>query len=402
MKVLHVIPSVGPLRGGPSFVIRTITAALAEQGLEVHLAATNDNGPERLPVPLDGPVKEQGVTCWYFPRQTRFYLFSWPFHSWMEKHARDFDLIHVHAVFSYCSNAAALLAARRGVPYLVRPLGVLNEWGMRNRRPWLKRISFRLVESRVLAGADLIHYTSEQEKLEAARAGVCRESVVIPNPVELPASPQRQTGLFRKQYPELADRPWILFLSRIDRKKGLDLLLDAFACLRRAGSTAALVIAGDGDRVLLASLRQRSVELGIASDIVWAGFVTGDQKSAALADADVFVLPSYSENFGIAVAEAMASGLPVVVSDQVAVHREIAAAGAGLVTPCESGALANTLAAVLDSKALRDRLAANAFRLAQSSFSKQAVIGRLIETYENVLRRAREAGPVSREAVQYP
>jgi glycosyltransferase involved in cell wall biosynthesis len=385
LKVLHVIPSVGPLRGGPSFVIRTLTSGLAAQGISVDLVTTNDNGTECLAVPLGRPINEQGVTCWYFARQTRFYIVSLPFHQWMRRHVQDYDLIHIHAVFSYCSNAAALLASSHGVPYIVRPLGVLNEWGMRNRRPWLKKLSFRLVESRVFAGASLVHYTSEEERLQASRIGVSQRSAVIPNPVALPAEPRSHAGWFRAQYPELAARPWILFLSRIDPKKGLDILLDAFARLRAGRSRAVLMIAGDGDRRLLARLRERAHQLGIGQDIVWTGFLDGDQKAAALADADIFVLPSYSENFGIAVAEAMAYGLPVVVSDQVAIHHEITAAEAGSVVPCNADPLAAAIAKLLDSRELRCRLGVNSLRLARDCFSLPAVIGRIVETYENLL-----------------
>src|SRR5215472_17189505 len=103
MKVLHVIPSVGPLRGGPSFVIRTMTQGLAERGIDTHVATTNDNGSSILDVPLDVPVIEDSVIYWYFPRQTNFYLFSFPFTKWLWRHASDYDLIHIHTLFSYCS-----------------------------------------------------------------------------------------------------------------------------------------------------------------------------------------------------------------------------------------------------------------------------------------------------------
>jgi glycosyltransferase involved in cell wall biosynthesis len=350
----------------------------------VDLVTTNDNG-KSVSRSFGQADQRTRVTCWYFARQTRFYIVSLPFHQWMRRHVQDYDLIHIHAVFSYCSNAAALLAASHGVPYIVRPLGVLNEWGMRNRRPWLKKLSFRLLESRVFAGASLVHYTSEEERLQASRIGVSQRSAVIPNPVALPTEPRRHAGWFRAKYPELAARPWILFLSRIDPKKGLDILLDAFARLRACRFRAVLMIAGDGDRRLLARLRERANQLGMGQDIVWTGFLDGDQKAAALADADIFVLPSYSENFGIAVAEAMAYGLPVVVSDQVAIHHEITAAEAGLVVPCNADPLADAIAKLLDSRELRCQLGANSLRLARDCFSLPAVIGRIVETYENLV-----------------
>jgi len=165
MKILHVIPSVGPLRGGPSGMIRTLTRELVKAGITVDVATTDDNGPTRLDVVLEHPVIDEGVTYRYFRRQTRFYSFSWPLTRWLNEHVVDYDLVHIHALFSYPSISAAFWAQRYRIPYIVRPLGVLTRWGMRNRRPWLKRGSFKFIESRILSGAAAVHYTSEQEIL---------------------------------------------------------------------------------------------------------------------------------------------------------------------------------------------------------------------------------------------
>src|SRR6266404_1715192 len=148
MKVLHVIPSVGALRGGPSVAVRTMARGVSEQGVTVHVVTTDDNGRGRLAVPYGRPVVEDGFTCWYFRRQTRFYTVSWPLCRWLARHAADYDLIHIHALFSFATTVAAFWAARRGVPYVVRPLGTLNTWGIENRRALLKQVSLRLVERR--------------------------------------------------------------------------------------------------------------------------------------------------------------------------------------------------------------------------------------------------------------
>src|SRR4051812_28010897 len=185
MRVLHVIPSVGPLRGGPSFALRTMTRGLAERGIETHVASTDDNGPFRLDVPLGRPVSENGVVHWYFPRQTPFYLVSLSFAAWLRRHIADYDLIHIHCVFSFCPNAAAWGARRKGVPYIIRPLGVLNRWGMMRRRPLLKRLSFALLERRLLGAASFVHFTAEQEQLEASALQFPHRPVIIPNPVDV-------------------------------------------------------------------------------------------------------------------------------------------------------------------------------------------------------------------------
>jgi len=359
-------------------MMRTIARALSQAGMDVHVVTTDDNGPDRLHIPLGKPQREDGATFWYFPRQTRLYNFSWPMTRWLMKHVREFDLIHIHALFSYAALPAALLAHRAGVPYIVRPLGTLNRWGMHNRRRWLKKLSFRLIESRIVAGAAGIHYTCEQESVEASELGISGSPLIIPNAVDLPAGNTLSERASNS-------RQAILFLSRFDRKKGLDLLFEAFAQVRNKGVDAVLVLAGVGDPDLVAQLKQSAERLGIASDVVWAGFLTGDDKWAAFSDADVFVLPSYSENFGIALVEALAAGCPAVVSDQVGIHREISRAGAGLVTPCRAEALAKALVEVLTDPALRRRMSENGVRLARQQFSLDAVSRKLAETYAAVI-----------------
>lgn len=165
--------------------MRAVARGLAQAGLEVHVATTDDDHRGRLEVPHNVPVVEEGVTYWYFPRQTRFYTFSWPLAQWLARHVQDYDLVHIHALFSYATLPAAFWAARRAVPYVIRPLGTLNRWGIRNRHPWLKKLSFHLIERRILARAAAIHYTSEQEQLEAVELGVMQRSVVIPNAVDI-------------------------------------------------------------------------------------------------------------------------------------------------------------------------------------------------------------------------
>ena len=137
-------------------MVRTIARALAQSGIETHIATTDDNGPTRLDVPCGGPTIEDGVTYWYFRRQSRFYKFSWPLTTWLARNIGTFDIVHIHALFSYAAAPAAFCAQRSHVPYLVRPLGTLNRWGMMHRRPGLKQVSFRLIETPILRDASTL------------------------------------------------------------------------------------------------------------------------------------------------------------------------------------------------------------------------------------------------------
>jgi glycosyltransferase involved in cell wall biosynthesis len=364
-------------------MVRQLAGSLARSGIKTHVATTDDNGPEKLQVRHGEPVLQEGVTYWYFPRQLRFYTFSWPLSVWLSQHVAEFDLLHIHALFSFAALPASYWAIRRGVPYIVRPLGTLNEWGMMHRRPWLKRASFHLVERRILEHAALVHYTSHQERHEAETLGVNGVSAVIPN--GLPDSlPGGFAGAFRRRHPQLRGRRIILFLSRLDPKKGLDLLLRAFADARRQAPDATLVIAGDGHDQFAEQLKTETRRLGIAEDVLWTGFLTGDDKQAAFADAVMYVLPSYSENFGLAVAEAMAAGLPVVVSDQVGIHGDIADAEAGLVVRCEEKALTHAMLRLLNDADLRLSLGRNGKHLATTKYSHEAVTGKVLDIYNRV------------------
>lgn len=386
MKVLHVIGSVGHLRGGPSFVISNLTRALASRGVEVHVATTDDNGPEqRLRVPTGIPLCKDGVFYWHFRRQTGFYACSMPLAKWLWLHVSDYDLVHIHALFNFSCTAAAWAAAARGVPYVVRPLGVLNRWGFRNRRPLLKQVSFRFVEGPILRRAATVHYTSEQECSEAHRVAALSQAAIVANPANPPIHVEPLKGQFRARYPEFADRKLILFLSRLDPKKGLDLLITAFARARETNTSLALVVAGSGEKTFVQGLEQQAARLGIAQHVLWTGFLSGDLKAAALADSDLFVLPSYSENFGLAVLEAMAFRVPVIVSDQVAIHREIARADAGVVVPCEEQALATAMSSLLASQETVLRIVNNACKLLVEEFSSRVVLDKLLAVYQGVI-----------------
>jgi glycosyltransferase involved in cell wall biosynthesis len=390
MKVLHVIPSVSPLRGGPSFMLRSMAKTLVEAGIQIDVATTDDNGAGRSPMPLGQPVNEDGVTYWYFPRQSHFYTFSWPLTRWLARHIPDYDVVHIHALFSYAAIPAAYYARRYHIPYIARPLGVLNRWGMQNRRSWLKKVSFPIIEKRIIEGAAVMHFTSEQEWTEAAEIGVRQKHVIIPNVAEIPNDfDQVNAGKFRAMHPELAGRLIILFISRIHPKKGLDLLLPAFANVQEKFPKVALVIAGDGESELKARLQREAECLGIATNTYWVGFLSGENKWAALRDADIFVLPSYSENFGIAVVEAMACGVPVIISDQVGIHREISEGKAGFVVSCDSPSLTNALNTLLTKAHLRTEMGNNGSRLSKTKFGPAIACRDLLDVYRQIAPTSR-------------
>ena len=339
MKVLHVIGSLAPRDGGPTVAIHGMAPALAALGHEVTIATTNADGPrETLDVPVDSPVRAHGVTYHYFERTVDgSWGLSLPLARWLTLHAGDFDVIEVHGLFVFATIAGCRAARQAGVPYIVRPLGMLDPWSLR-QHAWKKQPYVRFIERRHLANAAAIHVTSESEADGVRSLGFGDRVHVIPLGVSAVA-PTRQRAA------STGDTK-LLFLSRLHPKKNLPLLLEALRDARNRGARLTLTVAGSGTAAYRAELERTVKDLGLDDVVRFVGQVQGADKDALLAAADAFVLLSSQENFGIAVAEALAVGLPVVISDQVALAPDVQAEGAGLVVPIDAGAAADALVTI--------------------------------------------------------
>lgn len=362
--------------------------ALVARGLAVTIAATDDAGPGRRMAPSEwedrcSRFSARGIALFLAPKQTEFYKVSLPLARWLWRHVRDYDLVHIHALFSFSSVAAALAAAWRGVPFIVRPLGVLGRYGMSKRRPWLKRSSFVLIERPILRRAAAVHCTSRAEAAQVEGLVDAARAVVIPLGVREP-EPANRAGLLEEL--GLAEgTKRILFLSRLDPKKNLDGLLRALALLQRRGDWPPfLIVAGAGEPDYLAGLQRLAEALGIADRVAWLGPVGGDRKAAAWAAADLFVLASHEENFGIAAAEAMLAGLPCVLAEGVALAAEAAQAGAAVLTSIEPGAIAERIAVLLDDPQQAAATGARARAYAREHYSVDVMGARLHSLYRQV------------------
>ena len=361
--------------------------ALAAHGVRVDVATTDDDGPGRLLRDLQygAPVERKGFKVFYFRKQTEFYKVSLALLVWLFRNVTKYDVVHVHGVFSFATFAAGWACRLRGIPYVVRPLGVLNNWGMHKRRRWLKSLSFCLLDKPVLDHATAIHYTSHQEAEEAVRLGIRAHSVVIPLGMDLmPFQSLPSPELFAARFPEITGRPIILFLSRLDPKKNLELLLESLALLEAEKSRPILVVAGSGAPNYLADLKARAVALGLEKQVIWAGHLEGEMKLSLLAAATVYVLPSHSENFGIALLEAMAAGLACVSTPGVALAAEALLQNAVMLSEPKPHALAGKLGRLLKSPLERQLLGAAAAKLACEQYSSEAVGQALKLLYERV------------------
>jgi glycosyltransferase involved in cell wall biosynthesis len=336
MRVLHVIPSLSMKHGGPSKALPVMAASLSKAGVKVDVVTTDDDGPGcRLEeVTSAGWMEHVGWRVLYFPKQSEFYKVSLPLLFWLLRHAREYEVIHIHAVFSFATLAGGWAAWLAGVPFIVRPLGTMNTWGMAHRRHRLKKLSFTLLDKPVLDRAAALHCTSSQEVSEVQLLGLRSPSVNLPLGFEFDdVSGLSSRSEMEAKWPATQGKKVLLFLSRLDEKKGLECLLDAFAIVHRALPQGLLIVAGSGPSGYVEALKIRSTVPDDA--ILWLGHVEGDDKRALLGGADVFSLPSRSENFGIVLLEAMSAGLACITTPGVALAHEKVCHDALIVTPID-------------------------------------------------------------------
>ncbi|MEO1402064.1 MAG: hormogonium polysaccharide biosynthesis glycosyltransferase HpsP [Cyanobacteria bacterium J06635_1] len=393
LKILQIIPSISLVYGGPSQMVRGLSGGLARQGATVTVITTDSNGDIDQPpldVPLNQSVAQDGYEVIYFRCSPfRRYKFSLGLLNWLRQHAHRYDIAHIHALFSPVSTASASVARWQELPYIMRPLGTLDPADLQKKKQF-KQVYVSLFERANLKGAAAIHFTSPQEAKVSERFGLTTQDLVMPLGVSLPTFEQTEAEAaqaIREQFKIEPGVPILLFMSRVDPKKGLDLLLPALEQLKQTGVLFHFVLSG-------ANPQDRAYERAISTQIqasslndctTLTGFVSGNLKAQLLQSADVFVLPSYYENFGIAVAEAMMVGKPVVISDQVHIWPNIQSSESGWVTPCEIEPLKTALQQAITGADERQRRGENAQHYATANYGWDAIAQRMIQAYRDLL-----------------
>jgi len=303
-------------------------------------------------------------------------------------HAAEFDVVHIHAIFSHPGPAAARACVRRDIPYVVRPLGHLDPWSLRQHR-LRKRLVWQLWAQPMVRHAAAMHYTTAQEQRLAERWLGPTPGAVIPLGVgdELLRPPATPLGI-AERVAGLGDHPYVLALSRIHPKKRLDLLIDVFLAATAGPDLAhwRLVLAGDGPADYVTALRQQVAARGAGQRVLMPGWLGGPDRLAVLRNAALMALPSQQENFGLAVVEALACGVPVLISSEVNLADAVSAAGAGWVAPLDRAALASALAHALADPSERQRRGAAGFELASARFTWRRVAEQLTDLYAGLSR----------------
>lgn len=379
MKVLHVVAGIDKVSGGPSKMAVNLCQALNESGVESHIATTKD--------PLDRysliDYSKIADKVFFFERWKKDYLaFSIELSNWLEENVQNYQIVNIHSFFNYPSHMAAKIARKQNVPYVIRPAGTLTFWPEANF-PFRKKLLLNCVEKNNVRSSSLFHATSEQEAEDLYKITHHGNIEVIPLGVKSSSGteiPQRSDDEVLK----------LLFLGRLHPKKNIETLLQALKVVTESQTSVSLKVAGEPDPTMKAyanSLIHRTEELGLSKCVEFIGFVEGAEKQAAFKDAHAFVLPSYNENFGIAVAEALSYGLPAIISKQVALAPDVAASKSGVVTECSDVvSIASAIETLSADDALRSQMAQNALSLA-SKFSLSATVEALKKNYLQILNR---------------
>lgn len=337
IRVVHVIPSLARSYGGPTQALAGYLEASRSIGIHAEVAA---------PAPPRGDRwftdQVSGALVHAFPSIGRnAAVFSPGLLRWLARNGAGYDVVHIHGILNPVSTLAATLCAARGWPYVIRPFGMLSEYTFVHRRGAAKKLVFRLLDRRNLARAAAVHFTTEGELKNAAWQRIdLPESYVVPPPATFPETPSREP------FPH----PTVLFLSRLHPVKHVELLLESWKLVTAELPDARLMIAGDGAQDYRLGLEELSRRYGTDGSVEFLGFVDGDRKAEILARSRLFVLPSRHENLGISVLEAIAAGLPVIITPQVQIADLVEKAGFGMVVDRNAGELARSIVKMLNGE----------------------------------------------------
>lgn len=385
MRISHVIPTLNPAAGGPPMVALRLAAAQADLGHDVTIVCYGFPGDQSAfeksltPIPHMGRVKIHPLQ----PGGRLETILGYGLKKKLAPLLDGQDFIQIHGVWEPILRVAAGLAFSRGTPYAVMPHGMLDRWSMSQKRI-KKRLAMALAYRRMLERAAYLHALNKDEVGPIKELGITTSSQIIPNGVFMEEiEPMPTAGAFRARHPELGDDPFVLFLSRLHFKKGLDYLADTFKAVADSHPRARLVVAGP-DGGVRQTFEQSVHSAGVSDRVHVVGPIYGAAKYEAIVDATCFCLPSRQEGFSIAITEALACGTPVVISE--ACHfPEVAQAQAGFVLPLDSNRFAQEIRKLLDDSALRTTMSGNARSLVSQRYTWPKIAEQTLAYYQQVI-----------------
>lgn len=388
MKILHIVPSYIPAHryGGPIESVHSLNAGLVKNGAEVTVYTTNIDGSENLNVPIGAPVMVDGVKVFYFKSSfPRAWFYSRDLRKALAQNGRQFDVFHITSTFLAASTLGAYYAKKFKKPYIISPRGnlMLSPLGKKNLK---KSIYNWLIEKRNLRGAAAIHFTVPIEEEEYIKGKFpMKKSIVLPNIVKLEKIAENfPSGYFRKKFNIPDDKKIVIYLGRLSWIKGFDTLVPAFKAVVKKHPEAILVIAG-GDDGFKKTINELIGRYQLDKSVLFTGMLAGGEKIAALQDSNIFVMPSYSESFGMSVVEAMAAGKPVVVTKGVGISSYIVSAKAGIVVEKNEAELSEAIISLLENAGMGKKMGENGKILVEGEFSEDKISKKFLEEYQSII-----------------
>ncbi len=387
MKVLHVVPSLDDTMGGSIHAAVSICSGLNSFAVGIDASIASTVAPDDQLGYLDQWSAEPAHVFARTAPRARFY--SRGLRRWLAESVSDYELVHIHGVFQAPALMTGLACRRRGVPYVVQPHGQLDPFDLEKHR-LVKRVLGPLAFRRLLAESSGVITTASTEADRLHMFGADPPRYVAPLGVRF----DQATGdgpLLRRELGIPPEATVLLFLGRIDPKKGLDLLIQALARIRHDCPSVVLILAGDGEADYKRHIAALIESHDLQTLVVEVGFVTGSRKMDVLAASDLFVLPSRNENFGIAIVEALAAGLPVLISTEVYIHDMLEQEEVGVVCRPTVDSLSATLEVIIADGERRSGMASRARSAAARHFSLEAAASALTDVYRHVLATERSA-----------
>lgn len=382
VNVCHVVANINENSGGPAYSVTNLAQALSEQGVSPHLFTLDYEGHGKQVATKN--VNLHSYTATKLAKLGRGFQPS-ASQALHKLAATELDLIHNHGLWMFPNLYARQAATRYNLPLLTSPRGMLEPWSLRNS--WFKKLpAWFLYERQNLQRAIAFHATSKQEAQSLRQLNFRQPIAVIPNGVNIPnldTQPSREVLI--NLFPQLANKKWLLFLSRIHPKKGLDNLLYVWSQLTKKFPDWHLLIAGSDLIGYQAQLQELTVTLQLQQQVTFTGMLSGDQKASALKNADLFVLPTHSENFGIAIAESLAYGVPVVTT-KGAPWQDLETYGCGWWIENNQQALLNALVDAMEiSDSERQAMGIQGRNLVYAKYSWKAIAKDMTSVYHWIL-----------------
>jgi len=388
MNILICTPYISSTYGGISKIVVDFVQEISKFGIQVDIITTNADPFHKLNVPLNTWILKENYRIQYFPCWNRNDLIiSYSMIKWLFFHVLDYDIIHSNTVFSPLISISNWICKLRQIPYIITPHGMLEPWSL-SYKAWKKRLYFTLLEKPSFQTCRTIQVNSSSEANSIKSLGIKSPIVIVPNGIhrqEFENLPD--PDLFYQQFPHTRNKTLILFLGRIDPKKGLDLLAPAFNKVYNQFPQTHLIVAGPDSIGFLPTAKSYFTQAGCLEAVTFTGMLKGELKLSVLAAANIYIAPSYSEGFSMSVLEGMATGLPCVITTGCN-FPEAGMANAAKIVDINADDIADALIQLLQNADEAKKMGDRARQFILDNYTWDRIALKMVSVYEEIIFRA--------------